>query len=87
MVTMTKEYNRQYYHNNRDKFLTKYNHTHYCEVCNTLLQKKYRNRHEATAKHHKKVNQSTGPPASQQVSTIRQEIKSLLATIATLEKE
>lgn len=96
MVTMTKEYNRNYYTANRERFLTKYNPTEYCEACSCSFQHKYLKRHLATKKHQQCVriyqkqladpDSSTTKDKFEQIEAARATVKSLLAQIVKMEK-
>ena len=96
MVTMTKEYNRNYYTANRERFLSKYNPTDYCEACSCSFQHKYVKRHLATKKHqecvllHQKQLADPHPNATkdrfEQIEAARATVKTLLLQIAKMEK-
>lgn len=92
MVTMTKEYNRNYYTANRERFLSKYNPTEYCEVCSCSFQHKYLKRHLATKKHQqcveiqKQRDTHTSENRFEKIEAARATVKTLLSKIAEMEK-
>lgn len=92
MVTMTKEYNRNYYIANRERFVTKYNPTEYCEACSCSFQHKYLKRHLATKKHQqcveirKQRDEHSSKNRCKEIQEARATVKNLLSKIADMEK-
>ena len=90
MVTMSKEYQRNYYQQNKGKFTTKYNGTEFCEQCQCVFKRKYRARHLQTKKHlHNLEQRHEMPPAevAAEVDEKRSKVKLLLSQIKVLESE
>ena len=92
MPTNSKEYMREYYHKNREKFLCKYSGTYYCAACDITFQRSYLNRHNRTDKH--KINVALCTSATpaineketfEEIQSLRDEIKSKLKQVHQLE--
>lgn len=83
MVTMSKEYMRNYYLKNKEKYKGKYNKEFYCEHCNSTMKMKHRSRHLKTKKHLDNVNAAQTP--STEAESLRQQIKELVAAVRVLE--
>ncbi len=94
MPTNSKEYMREYYHKNREKFLCKYSGTYYCAACDTTVARSYLKRHNRTEKHQmnilmcKSATPKLNPVENyEKIKTLRDEIKVKLTQVHRLEKE
>ena len=89
MVTMSKEYQRNYYQQNKGKYI-RYNSTEFCEQCQCVYKKKYRARHLRTNKHRRNAEEQPVRPIAEVAVDIKQkrdEVKQLLSQIKNLEKK
>jgi len=94
MVTNDKEYMRNYYHKNREKYLCKYSGTVYCPDCDTMVVKSYLTRHNRTKKHilnstrkeeEHSMQQQNATKVYDQVQELRNDIRLKLNQVHRLE--
>lgn len=85
MVTMSKEYMREYYRKHKAVYSTRYNTTVFCEHCSSTFQSRNRKRHEGTLKHQNAlVHQRTC--TTDAIDALRQQIKAAVHDLNVLEK-
>jgi len=89
MVTMSSDYQKNYYKKNKIKYSTVYNKTHTCELCDCIFTKSYMARHLKTKKHIEKSKNVKPEHSMEEVSEAvkqrRLEVKVLLKEIKQLE--
>ena len=93
MPTNSKEYMKEYYHKNREKFLCKYSGTYYCAACDVTFQSSYLNRHNKTENHKLNVmmnnngnkNTNNDEETFKKIKFLRLEIEMKLKEVKKLE--
>ena len=90
MPTMSKEYMRNYYHKNKDKYKARYNQLKVCEHCQVAVTAHHWSRHCRTAKHKRAVEGKPSPEQREAVlkemDEMKTEIKVLLQDLKKLSK-
>ena len=85
MVTMSNEYQRNYYQKNKEKYKHNYNRTEYCEHCECLIKSRYRSRHFKTKKHQANLEKGSTPTQAD-VEVKRAEIRRLVSCLNATER-
>ena len=86
MVTMSKEYMREYYRKNKAVYSTRYNTTVFCEHCSSTFQSRNRKRHEGTLKHRNAVA-TPRTCTTDTIETLRGHIKAAVRNLNELERQ
>lgn len=86
MVTMSKEYMREYYRTHKEIYSTRYNTTVFCEYCSSTFQSRNRKRHEGTLKHRNAVA-TPQTCTTDAIETLREHIKAAIRNLNELERQ